>query len=822
VPPSSSPSDEIERQRVRLQAAVGASVEVRGLIGSGGFADIFAAWDVKLRRELAIKVLRADLAAAPDVLNRFESEALAIAALRHPNIVPIYTVGGEDGLAFFTMPRVSGETLAAVLEREGRLDVGDACRILREAASALAEAHRHGIVHRDVKPENIMLEGADRRVLLMDFGIAKTTLADASGLTITGMVVGTPQYMSPEQAAGERVIDGRSDQYSLGMVGYRMLAGALPFETQSAQQLMFRQLTETPPSLTTVSPDVPATVSTAIARALSKNPQERFASMDAFADAVAPAAGAVVRRQDSVATRVTSLQKDRVGWVHPLVFAGIVGAVVTMALRPTVSTPPAWEIAVERDAAAITAKRVAESFGARSPLKWRSNTFRRSTSLYAFLQSAVGRDSANARARGDMPVWYWQFEGADGRDDEWRVHVSHRGRTTLFERSLHDSISLPDRGSDSSRRLAMGRLRELGWTMDRMRPRPDSTVANGRRIERVFAWEDVAARIAHGQDTARAVIRARVAGDNVLGFQYAMDLPRIESRGVLARLRPIAWGIALLALMAGAIAAITLAIVRQRVDIFDWKLAVRIMGLLWVVVLGPGLLQASDVLEATFFVVVGAGGMIVALAVADSLAAEHHPRLFAGLSDLARGRVPPELGIAVLLGIPIGLIVSAATTLASSFAIHVLRTPVPPDDLPRFATSAFGSLTSEMAGIAIAVLGIATLSIMGRHARIPGSKVVLPVLWAGLAVFPSTSVEIPDALGLGLATLIGAMTAWRYGVLTTIIAAWVALAVHEVSALITYGGQSEANGALASSVLFVAPLIAGAVAFRRFFSARAL
>jgi serine/threonine protein kinase len=231
---------ELEQHRKRLQQAVGASVEIRGLLGRGGFAEVFVGWDVKLRRELAIKTLRSDLSASGAVLERFQREAQAIAGLRHPNIIPIYNVGEGDGIAYFSMPRVAGESLAGVLEREGQLDVVEACRILREAASALAHAHRAGVIHRDIKPENIMLEGAERSVLVMDVGIAKSTSAgEGGGLTGKGTIVGSPQYMSPEQATGERQLDARSDQYSLAMVGYAILTGRLPFEADSVQSIIF-------------------------------------------------------------------------------------------------------------------------------------------------------------------------------------------------------------------------------------------------------------------------------------------------------------------------------------------------------------------------------------------------------------------------------------------------------------------------------------------------------------------------------------------------------------------------------------------------------
>ncbi|MBW8839678.1 MAG: protein kinase, partial [Gemmatimonadetes bacterium] len=239
------PSNTSETRR-RLIAAVGRDYELRDLLGAGGFAEVYLAWDLKLKREVAIKTLRSELANADGVGDRFRREAEAIAQLRHPNIVPVYAVAESDGVAWFVMPRIDGQTLAKSLETDTRWGFADVCRILREAAVALAAAHGMGIVHRDIKPENIMLEGPERRVVLMDFGIAKS-VGHATTLTGTGVVIGTPQYMSPEQAAGDAALGPLSDQYSLGLVGYRLLTGRPAFHADSLRSLMAMQ-TSMPPT----------------------------------------------------------------------------------------------------------------------------------------------------------------------------------------------------------------------------------------------------------------------------------------------------------------------------------------------------------------------------------------------------------------------------------------------------------------------------------------------------------------------------------------------------------------------------------------------
>ena len=300
--------------RGKLQRALGPGYELQDMIGSGGFAEVYKARDLRLKRDLAVKVLRPDLGLSPDLLQRFRREAETIAALRHPNIVPVYDVGEAEGLAYIIMPMVKGESLRAILDRDGAMPIAEVRRILREAASGLADAHDAGVVHRDLKPENIMLEGKDKRVLLMDFGIAKIVGAvtgdeadPAEALTTTGIIIGTPQYMSPEQACGDKTIDARTDQYSLAVVGYRMLSGVLPFEGESTRAVLYKQLVADASPITDKVPDLPAPFANAIQRAMAKEPAERFESMREFgamldADttmAPLPAAGKAASRKTS-------------------------------------------------------------------------------------------------------------------------------------------------------------------------------------------------------------------------------------------------------------------------------------------------------------------------------------------------------------------------------------------------------------------------------------------------------------------------------------------------------------------------------------------
>ena len=272
-----------EARRQALRESLGSNFEVMRLVGRGGFGEVWAAFDLELNRSVAIKVLRAELIATPGFRERFRREARAVAKLRHPGIVPIYHVGEAPGLVYFIMPLVEGVTLKAALEQQGRLAPEEALRILIEASSALREAHRRGIVHRDLKPENVMLEGPERHVLLMDFGIAQSEdQQEDKELTGAGMVLGSPEYMSPEQATGKRGLDGRSDIYSLGVVAYRMLSGRLPFDAETARELLVKHVTTPPDPLE----NVPPALAYAVMRCLAKLPDERWQSTDEFVNAL--------------------------------------------------------------------------------------------------------------------------------------------------------------------------------------------------------------------------------------------------------------------------------------------------------------------------------------------------------------------------------------------------------------------------------------------------------------------------------------------------------------------------------------------------------
>jgi serine/threonine-protein kinase len=269
----------------RLTEALGTSYTLEGEIGRGGMGVVYHARDERLKRKVAVKVLPPELAFREEIRIRFLREAETAARLSHPHIVPIHSVGeGPEGLVYFVMAYVDGESLGARLKRRGRLPPEEARRVLMETADALGAGHALGIVHRDVKPDNILLEGSRGRTVLTDFGIAKalTSSTGPGTLTATGVAIGTPHYMSPEQAAGDREIDGRSDIYSLGVVGYQMLTGELPFSAPTVPGLLLKQITEQAPYLKDKAPTCPDDLASCVMRSLEKEPEARWPTADAL------------------------------------------------------------------------------------------------------------------------------------------------------------------------------------------------------------------------------------------------------------------------------------------------------------------------------------------------------------------------------------------------------------------------------------------------------------------------------------------------------------------------------------------------------------
>lgn len=271
--------------RDRLQEVLGDDFLIEKLLGRGGMGSVYLAREASLDRLVAIKVLPPDRAQSADLRERFRREARTAAQLSHPNIVPLLTFGEQDGLMFFVMGYVEGEPLSQRVQREGRLQAVETIRILSELAEALGYAHGRGVVHRDVKPENILLEAPRGLVRLTDFGVAKG-LTSTSSLTTEGAVIGTPHYMSPEQASGRADVDTRSDIYSMGALAFTLLTGRPPFTGRTASDILRQHLSQDPPRLRDLNPDLPGALDDVVRRCLAKEPSARWASAGDFAKAL--------------------------------------------------------------------------------------------------------------------------------------------------------------------------------------------------------------------------------------------------------------------------------------------------------------------------------------------------------------------------------------------------------------------------------------------------------------------------------------------------------------------------------------------------------
>ena len=334
--------------RENLSRALGSAYDLERELGGGAMARVFVARDTRLDRRVVVKVLHPDLAAGVSA-TRFEREITTAARLQHPHIISLHAAGEVTGLPYYTMPFVEGESLRARIAREGALPVATAVRLMRELADALDYAHNRGIVHRDLKPENILLSGG--HAVVADFGIAKAidaatlehrATAASTAATATGVVLGTPAYMAPEQAAGDPATDHRADLYALGLITYELLSGRHPFSGRPAHALLVAHLTETPEPLTTRRPDIPPAISALVMRLLAKRPLDRPAS-----------AAAVLAEIDAVTTPPTGVSPSPARRQR---FAGMFAAVILV-----LAVAGFWAAIVRRNAESGAAAETAKS-----------------------------------------------------------------------------------------------------------------------------------------------------------------------------------------------------------------------------------------------------------------------------------------------------------------------------------------------------------------------------------------------------------------------------------------------------------------------------
>ena len=324
----------------RLAAALADRYTIERELGAGGMATVYLAQDLKHDRDVAIKVLKPELAAVLGA-ERFVVEIKTTAALQHPHILPLFDSGSADGFLFYVMPFIQGETLRTKLDRETQLGIDEAVRITRDVADALDYAHRHGVIHRDIKPENILLH--DGRPMVADFGIAlalecRRRREDDRDRHVS---LGTPHYMSPEQATADKEITGRSDIYSLGSVLYEMLTGNPPHTGSSAQQIIMKIIAEPVEPVTKYRKSVPPNVAAAVAKSLEKLPADRFESARAFGEALVNPGYTYASGAGSFAGGVggNALKFKRIAIATSLVAAGLLITVLWGWLRPVRESP---------------------------------------------------------------------------------------------------------------------------------------------------------------------------------------------------------------------------------------------------------------------------------------------------------------------------------------------------------------------------------------------------------------------------------------------------------------------------------------------------
>lgn len=346
----------------QLRAALADRYEIEREIGSGGMATVYLARDIRHKREVALKVLRPELGAVLGT-ERFLAEITVTANLQHPNLLPLFDSGEADGLLFYVMPFVRGETLRAKIDRERQLSVEEAVRFAVAVGSALHYAHEHGVVHRDLKPENILIQSG--QPVIADFGIAlAVSKAGGARVTQTGLSLGTPQYMSPEQATGEREIDARSDIYSLGAVTYEMLSGEPPHSGSSAQAIIAKLMTSEPQPLSTLRSTIPNNVVCAVEKALAKLPADRFASAQDYGNALQNPSFTTAARYGRVTVEQSASVKK---WKQMAMGAAAFG-VALLALALWSMTRPAAPLPVIRHVLAIDSSHIIGGFAGRAAL----------------------------------------------------------------------------------------------------------------------------------------------------------------------------------------------------------------------------------------------------------------------------------------------------------------------------------------------------------------------------------------------------------------------------------------------------------------------
>ena len=524
----------------RLTAALAGQYRIERKLGEGGMATVYLAEDLRHARKVAVKVVHPELAAVLGA-ERFLSEIHVTAALQHPHILPLFDSGQAEGQLYYVMPFVEGESLRGRLHRERQLPIDEAVRLAREVASALDYAHRKGVIHRDIKPENILVH--DGQAVVADFGIAiAVTNAGGGRLTQTGLSLGTPQYMSPEQATGERDIDARSDVYSLGAVTYEMLTGEAPFTGPTAQAIVAKVITSDAPNLVSQRKSIPQHVEDAVLKALEKMPADRFASAADFSRALADTAFETTKVMRSK-TRGSPVDARR--WKFAtFAVAGL--AVVLSGIIAWKSTRPDHPLPVSRYSVFLEANSITN--GTDAPGVSPDGQ----TIIYTSDEGKL-----LARDRNDFKA-----KVVEGADQGWAPFFSPDGKTLAFFTGFPGSLKIVPMGggnptilSDSAYgqggswsddgwlyyignaagRTSLLRIRSTGGKSEVI-ARPDST-----RDELFFFWPDA---LAGGRTVLATIWRQKGAPDIA-----AIDVKTGKMREISKGIRALSYGSGYLAIL---------------------------------------------------------------------------------------------------------------------------------------------------------------------------------------------------------------------------------------------------------------------------------
>lgn len=841
MPDSQGPTGEL------LATVLGPDYQVGDLIGTGGFAEVFAAFDRRLKRRVAVKVLRAEHRGNAALQERFRREAEAMASLRHPHIIPVYAVGESQGLAYFVMPLLEGQTLAAALEQEPRWSFPEVCRILREAASGLAEAHRTGLIHRDVKPENIFLEGPARRVVIMDFGIAKAIDEQSHGLTATGVLIGSPQFMSPEQAVGDPV-DALSDQYSLALVGYRMLAGRVPFEAESVRALLFKQANAEPPALEGLRPDIPSSLNAVITRGLAKERSRRYSDIGQFEAALTQVAGEVAggfKRQRVEApleerwNRALTVLYDRPWrWAAAIVL----GLLVFGLAYPRGESRGLREALGARDRAVAVGRRALDSLGIVRGQE--SRWFNTSSWVQRYLSSVLPPDAADSAARA-LDVWGWnlsrtvEVDLSRGEYEYGMVSIGGSGRLLSVTTYTADSVPGATISPDSALVLADGFLRRLGHDPAGLgAPRRSQRDLQHRR-DHAFVWQLPSRLPRIGSDSLASEITIGVTGDRVSDFYFGSREPRASAWTVSGPAARTIAGLGGVLVLIMTFTSLGIAARRASFDSIQWgtsfRLAVCCLGVTFLGFILPDLPALSSPLLSvvnlgrisasltTGFLSGNAigpfGVLIIVVAMAESWLNETRPDLLVGLTSLSRLRLrTPEVLQALPAGVAFGVLLAAARAILALSGRWLLEWPVPPRPaIPAVAVRSdwpvLGVLT-EVPGTAMAFAFAMFLMSLAIRRRTPWlAPLAMTALWMVFTYTIRGSSQMTwEALLEGLVAGAATLVMMRHGVLAGGLALFLAPRLPVVADMLWAGGPFLSAGIVGGLVLS-APILLGATTY---------